>query len=1112
MIIASRDGRHRSEWTREEKWRDLFKRLDNMDEEEQKLFFRTMEDFEVVTKAGEIGFDSREEIVSMSAFYHELASEQYEGEIVSLDEFLHNDHYMGAVGNSLYPKWKEDLHSLFNGQYTEAIISGSIGCGKCLDGETEFCDSEHGNRTTLSEVCIGGVGHINVPSFDKIKGKTVSKKAEVRLFGEKFLGTLLLDSGKKIRLSPDHPVLTQYGWKKVGNLLAGDLVATSRELPTPDVSYDIDDFEVEFVAFMLAEGSCSSGNWSFANADEKCLDRFESISFKLWRQMERGSRSPGVTIKAEKGKLKELYPRGTRWIQHKYNLYEKAIHKRVPSCLMGLSNRQLGIFLNRIWACDGYISEDTRTLEITLGSELFVIDIQQLLLRFGIHSRMKKCKKTYTHNGEKRWSWAWRLSVSGVENISLFFEAIGSLLGKEERSLLAMKRVLKARKTNTNVDITPIGKEESTEMRGVLGVDSRKWKKNRIPSGQRMGREKLLKIRSEYGLPEDSEWWPDVFWDKLKSYDLDIDMSPVYDVEVPGTKNFSPNGIIVHNTTFCELTLLRMFYETIMLRDPQSSFGMMPGTEIIFVCFNRDDKLARDVTYGGIRSKMELSPFFTDRCKIGTSETLCVDKGVRLMAVSVRSAKALGRNVMGGIIDETDFLEGSSISGKERVIEVGEKPFAEKLHGSVMRRMKSRYERNGFLPGKLLMSSSAKNKESFTNKRISESYTNPYVFCRDYALYDVKPAKDFAKTRFWVLVGNERVRHKILTDEEYESITPDIMTNYEEQGIRFLHVPDNFRPDFEQNIEDSIRDIGGCVTIAVSPFIQLRDRIYDCIDPTLKHPLRDETWETGQTPSMIWSRIVEQIENRLPLGRVELLLQPLRHPEAQRHVHIDLSLGKQDCAGICIGHVVGMVDVERRTEDGHQVAEQAPLIEIDLLLQIKAPPNGEIDIGAVRALVYHFVDRGYSFNFASMDSFQSAESLQKFRAQGINAEKISVDATFEPYDYLKLAIYEGRLSMYEYPIVLKELEKLQRDVRQGMVIHPPNGSKDVSDSLAGVVFSLSTKLTHRAPMDVGVSDMDMYEQDDEWIRATMQKKGKKAPVPSGNTPTGGSSGPLIVSG
>jgi len=547
-------------------------------------------------------------------------------------------------------------------------------------------------------------------------------------------------------------------------------------------------------------------------------------------------------------------------------------------------------------------------------------------------------------------------------------------------------------------------------------------------------------------------------------------------------------------TTWCEMSLLRMFYELTMLRDPQSTFGLMPGSEIVLVCFNRDDTLAREVTYGGVKAKLEQSPYFGDiGCKIGTSVTVYPRKNIKIIAVSARSAKALGRNVFGGIIDETDFLEGSSISGKERVISPGEKPFAERLHSSIIRRMKSRYDRAGILPGKLMLSSSAKNVDSFTNNRIQEARNEPGVFCRDYAIYDVKPAKNFSEKRFWVLVGNERITHRILSDAEYDAMGEAGRANLESQGCKFLHVPENFRADFERNIEDSVRDIGGIVTVSLSPYIQMREKIYEAIDPNMVHPMREEVWVTNKPPPIIWSKLCHKVKKRVEFGRYEEILEPIRHPESPRHVHIDLALGKNDSAGLCISHMVDNIDVERRSEDNMVTVESAPLIEVDLLLRIEAPPGGEIDIGAVRGLVYHFIDHGFPFGYASMDRWQSFESLQKFRQQGISSDIVSVDKTYEPYDLLKLALYEGRISYYKYPWLIKELEKLERDLKKGQVDHPQGGSKDVSDSLAGTVFTLSTNMQARTSVLVGISEFEGAGVDDEWVRRTMHRKGEQAP-------------------
>jgi hypothetical protein len=438
---------------------------------------------------------------------------------------------------------------------------------------------------------------------------------------------------------------------------------------------------------------------------------------------------------------------------------------------------------------------------------------------------------------------------------------------------------------------------------------------------------------------------------------------------------------------------------------------------------------------------LEPSPFFKELgIKYGSSELVYPDKNIRVIAVSVRSADALGRDVFGGIIDETDFMEGSVLKGSGGLSAPGNKPFAELLHESITRRMKSRYDRAGILPGKLFLSSSARHKGSFTNRRVGEAANESSVFCREYAIYDVAPKERFSDKSFWVLVGNERIRHKILSKEEFRKLGRRGRTLLEESGCRFIKVPENFRSDFERNIEDSIRDVAGVVTVTLSPFIQLRDRIYDMVDPTLFHPMSCESWRTDEYPHIFWDKITRMVTRRVGPGHMEQELCPIRHPEAVRHLHIDFSLGRSDAMGLCIAHTAGVVDVERRiAESGEAVSEQVPLIEVDLMLRIEAPPNGEIDLGAVRGLVYDFGKHGFNISFASSDWMPSADTLQQFEQRGINAEKISVDKTMEPYTYLKTAIYEGRVSIYKYPIVLQELEQLQRDESKGKIDHVPGG-------------------------------------------------------------------------
>jgi hypothetical protein len=115
-----------------------------------------------------------------------------------------------------------------------------------------------------------------------------------------------------------------------------------------------------------------------------------------------------------------------------------------------------------------------------------------------------------------------------------------------------------------------------------------------------------------------------------------------------------------------------------------------------------------------------------------------------------------------------------------------------------------------------------------------------------------------------------------------------------------------------------------------------------------------------------------------------------------------------------------------------------------------------------------------------MDQYNSADTMQKFAVKGIEAERLSLDRTMDPYDTLKAAIYESRVHMYQYKPARDELQALQRDNVKNKVDHPQKGSKDVSDAVAGVVFSLTTNY-RGGPLDIvkGISSyggMDAEEQ------------------------------------
>jgi hypothetical protein len=160
-----------------------------------------------------------------------------------------------------------------------------------------------------------------------------------------------------------------------------------------------------------------------------------------------------------------------------------------------------------------------------------------------------------------------------------------------------------------------------------------------------------------------------------------------------------------------------------------------------------------------------------------------------------------------------------------------------------------------------------------------------------------------------------------------------------------------------------------------------------------------------------------------------------------------------DSAGFAVGTVVGFKAVS--TLEG--VKELLPVIWIDALLEIAPPKGGEIRLGKVRDVIHALRRIGINVRWGTFDQFQSRDSMQLLAQAGIAVGYQSIDLNTMPYDFVKNALYDGRLSLPEHAKCQLELAQLERNVKKNKIDHPPGKSKDVSDALAGVVYGLTMR-------------------------------------------------------
>jgi hypothetical protein len=201
-------------------------------------------------------------------------------------------------------------------------------------------------------------------------------------------------------------------------------------------------------------------------------------------------------------------------------------------------------------------------------------------------------------------------------------------------------------------------------------------------------------------------------------------------------------------------------------------------------------------------------------------------------------------------------------------------------------------------------------------------------------------------------------------------------------------------------------------------------------------------------PSIFNRSPVDFVEQRLTLHKAHFW-----NPEVPRFAHCDLALSG-DSAGLVVGTVKGFMNV---SGDKTQPAYM-PEFWIDGVLEITPPKNCEILLSKIRDVIIALKRMGLNIVWVTFDQFQSSDSQQILRQQALITGHQSMDEVpCRAYDFLKAAVYEGRVDCPMHPKLQREILMLEKDTKTGKVDHSPAGSKDCSDALAGVVFGLTMR-------------------------------------------------------
>ncbi|MFH1917198.1 MAG: LAGLIDADG family homing endonuclease [Nanoarchaeota archaeon] len=442
------------------------------------------------------------------------------------------------------------------------FVCGKRGGGKCLTGDTLITLSD-GSQIPIEQLENTDKDLISLD--ETLKLATAVKSDFYKRTVDRIL-EITLRTGKKIKLTPEHPLLTLTGWVPAKEIPLGGRIATPRKSNFGEKSRP--EQEIKLLAYLIAEGHLGNGFVIFSNSDQKIVSDFKEAVFNF---------DKGLCIKVHgkdqyrivKGKKKgrsEInrectgrFGRGTHFVEEKSSLRlwleslglypTDSYTKYIPDQIFTLPRAQLALFLNRLFSCDGtiYFDKNALTWRISYASssETLIRQVQALLLKFGIISILRR----KLIKGEKKNFRSFELELRGA-SVHSFLNEIGFFGTKEERQ---RKGLLSTCKRNPNLDTIPadiwnIYRPKSwADIGREMNYSHPKALRSSIsysPSREKLRQIALVDQRDDILQIADS----DIYWDEIVDVKLLSGEFKVYDITVPEHHNFIANDIIVHNS------------------------------------------------------------------------------------------------------------------------------------------------------------------------------------------------------------------------------------------------------------------------------------------------------------------------------------------------------------------------------------------------------------------------------------------------------------------------------------------------------------------------------------------------------------------------------------
>ncbi len=560
----------------------------------------------------------------------------------------------------------------------------------------------------------------------------------------------------------------------------------------------------------------------------------------------------------------------------------------------------------------------------------------------------------------------------------------------------------------------------------------------------------------------------DAHRDRVRAMNPDVvcGEAPVHETALGGA---SGTG----KTTLAWINIAYQFYLLTCFRNPQRVFNLAPITPIVFTMQSISQSITKLVIYNPFKNMLLSMPYIQRWCRWDKQREgqLDFEDNVHIIPVLARGTSLQGQAVIGGILDELSFM--AVIEASKQVAgprgQGGKFDQAEEVFTQTMNRRSRSFGRGGISIGSICALSNTSYRGDFMDRHLQfiEKHKPDGIIGERLQRSELEPG-DIADVKMGniisIQVGTDYHPTKVIE----EDVQPDA-------GATLVEVPKRYRLDFLMDPDKALREVVGIASAAIRPFIRQRNKLVEAFNSGKEQGL----------VSYVDFQDVDLATHGMPQWDPDKMPDDKHVP---RYFHVDLSKNRDRC-GIAVVKPFGLINVVQ----GNGTIKTVPSFAVECAITLTPSGNAEVEPAVIRDWIIQLSsEHGFVIGGVSYDGYQSQESLQVLRRARVFATEISVDRKMEQYEYLRSAIYEGRVALCPSDTLMEEMIMLEYDSVKDKVDHPPKGSKDIADAVCGAIYNCSQQRHYRVRS--GYSDSE-----GEKVRA----KGIKGRPKTGKRPSTG---------